>query len=141
PDEQLKVHHGKMSQDAALKLLAKRGVEDSEAPHDPPVVKPKGEETHSKGEPQPEPGTSEGEPQAGDEPPQKDEAPAGKDFELRTALESFIDRLSNFDLDSFSPQNPGELLRLVHQAQKKLTAIKRKASKGKASSVRLVLVG
>jgi ParB/RepB/Spo0J family partition protein len=141
PEVQLKVHHGKLSQDAALKLLATKDVEDGEAPHEPPVAGPQGGETTTEGEPRQRPESSQGEPQADEEPPQKEEAPAGRDAELRAILEGFIARLGEFDLDCFSPENPVELLRLARQAQKKLTAIKGQATKGKASKVPLTLVG
>jgi hypothetical protein len=139
PDVQLKVHHGKLSQDAALKLLAKKDVENGETHHEPPVPPAPGSET-TEGELQPRPESSEEEPEDNWEPLAKDQVQAAE-AELRGVLEGFIDRVSGVNFDRCRLQHPDELLRLVRQAQKKLTAIKRTASKGKASSVRLVLVG
>src|SRR5262249_36474020 len=55
PEVQLKVHHGKLSQDAALKLLAKKDVENNETPHEPPVAGPQGSEATTEGESQERP--------------------------------------------------------------------------------------
>jgi ParB/RepB/Spo0J family partition protein len=136
PEVQIKVHHGKLSQDAALKMLAMKDVENNETPQEPPAPEPEGEGTYSEVEPQQGPESSAEEPQPDGEPHReeqgaKEEASAGRDAGLRAILESFIDRMGEFDLDHFSPDNPAELRRLAHQAQKRLAAIRGKLSKAR----------
>jgi hypothetical protein len=145
PDEQLKVHHGKLSQDAALKLLATR-KKNNETPHEPPVAEPQGGEPTTEGDSQRRPDTNDDEVQAEgesvrEELPENDDAQVGDEASLRLVLQDFFDRLDGFDLDRLLLQHPDLLLRLVRQVQKRLTALKRKASKGKAPRGRLVLVG
>lgn len=132
PEVQIKVHHGKLSQDAALKLL--KNLNGEEAPQQPPVAEPQGSKPHSEEEPLP----TKKEPQADGESVSDEEAPAGTEAELRAILQSFIDKLNAFDLDGFSAQDPKELLRVTRKATRILSKVKAKA---KGPKEKLALVG
>ncbi len=134
PEDQLKVHHGKLSQDAALKLLKKKKeVESEAAPDETPVDEPKVEETHSEGEPQPAPRPTEGKPEVGGKPKRKnpeqhEESKGAPQDELQAALGDFVSRLTAIDIESLSPPDPDELLKLTEEARRLLDAVEEKAS-------------
>ena len=109
---QLKVHHGKLSQDAALKLLKKAG-EGTNKPAKMPKV---GGEREAEGNPKPK------------EPEQHEDGGVETEDELQTALKEFIDRLGALDFRTLSPADPDELIRLVEEARRLLCDIETKVS-------------
>lgn len=98
PQDQLKVHHGKLSQDKALKLLKKRGGEETNKPK---------KSTQRKKRDQPK------------------DHPVNTEGDLRTTLQEFITRFSAIDLKHWSPTNPDEVKRLADQAITLLSDVKK----------------
>jgi ParB/RepB/Spo0J family partition protein len=133
-EAQLKVHHGKMSQDAALKLLKKTKVISKRTP-----VSEMEEDGTEEGRQQPMP--DEGESQAKGKPVRreslaKEKVLVGTNADLDAILQNFLGKLRAFNPKHLSPDKPAELLRLIRQVQKMLATIK-----GKASKIKLAKVG
>ena len=103
PEVQIKVHHGRLSQDAALKLMKTPVTKDTTAPATPPQHEKRG---------------------------LPDDPPAASGDDLRTALQDFIARLTALDLDGVPPADPDELLRLADEARHLLSAVEEAALKG-----------
>jgi ParB/RepB/Spo0J family partition protein len=112
---QLKVHHGKLSQDSALKLL-------------------KNEETNSGAEPKPTP--RQGKVKTGvvgklmaKKPDDKQEHSQVVEGDiLQAILEDFVTRLTDLDLENYQPTDPDGLLRLTERARSLLTIVEKAAS-------------
>ncbi len=108
PEVQIKVHHGKLSQDAALKFLKKgEGAARSES------AKPRRKE-----------------------PNEHNEAPSTSQDDVRTVLQDFIARLKAIDIDGAPPANPDEFLLLADEARRMLATLEERASRQRLAVAR-----